>query len=75
MSRIDDYRQRAADCLALAKITWELEEWQALIEIAASWHSLAVRLASRGDSTAPVEFPPDLCAVSAAYPESVDPSP
>jgi hypothetical protein len=44
MSRVRAYRQYAADCLALAERTPGGPDRHSLIEMAASWHELALLL-------------------------------
>jgi len=44
MSRVEAYRNYAAECLALAKRTPNERERQLLVEMAAGWHELAEML-------------------------------
>jgi hypothetical protein len=46
MSRVAAYRSYAAECLALAEKTTLENERRSLIEMAASWHELALMLES-----------------------------
>jgi hypothetical protein len=44
MSRVEAYRQRAGECLALAKTVTGEAERHLLIRMAAAWHELAEAL-------------------------------
>jgi hypothetical protein len=44
MSRVEAYRRRAGECLALAKSVTGCRERQLLIKMAVAWHELAESL-------------------------------